>query len=82
MFLKKFLCNALVMGAGMAGVFALLSMPLPYVKYALIGLLGCAALGVLYFMTLTQIENEEREKRYAEREAERKADYARLRSEG
>ena len=82
MFLKKFLYNLVAMGAGGAGVFALLSMPMPYVQYALIGILGCMTLGIVFAMTQMQIENAEREKRWTERELERKADYARLRSEG
>jgi len=82
MFLKKFLYNAVAMGAGCAGVYALLSLPLPYLKYVIIGILGFAAIGTVFLMTQMQIENAERERRWAEREAERKAEYAKLRSEG
>ena len=74
MFFKKFLYNLVAMGAGGAGVFALLSMPMPYVQYALIGILMCMALGVVFAMTQMQIENAQREQRWAERELERKAD--------
>jgi len=82
MFLKKFLYNAVAMGAGCAGVYALLNLPLPYLQYALIGIFGFAVISILFFMTQMQIENAEREKRWAEQEAERKAEYAKLRSEG
>ena len=81
-FLKKYLYNLAAMGAGGAGVYALLSLPLPYLQYALIGITVFAALYIVFFITQMQIENAEREKRWAERELERKADYARLRSEG
>ena len=81
MFYKKFASNLFIMGATGLCTFGILNMPQPYAYWALIVILVTMALGVVYFMTLSQIESAERLERWAKQDAESAARIAKLRSD-